>query len=92
MTSLQLVFFAWEYYYLNLDHKVYNMKITTSKNARTADSVYVAIAGEEVNRRSVLLSNIVLKGQENASIPPLQIHANRYVPFWRTVVQMKCCE
>lgn len=53
------------------------MKITTSKNARTADSVYVAIAGEEVNRRSVLLSNIVLKGQENASISLLQIHANR---------------
>lgn len=78
MTSLQLVFFAWDYYYLNLDDKVYNMKITTSKNDRTANSVYVAIAGEKVNRRSVLLSNIVLKGQENASNPLLHIHANRY--------------
>lgn len=53
------------------------MKITTSKNVRTADSGYVAIAGEEVNRRSVLLSNIVLNGQESASDPLMQIHVNR---------------
>ena len=47
------------------------------KEHRSDNSVYVAIAGEVVNRRSVLLSNIVLNGQESASNPLLHIHANR---------------
>ena len=42
------------------------------------NSVYVAIAGEVVNRRSVLLRNIVLTGEESASNPLLHIHAKRY--------------
>lgn len=41
------------------------------------NSVYVAIAGVVVNRRSVLLKNFVLNGQESASNPLLHIHANR---------------
>ena len=41
------------------------------------NSVYVAIAGEVVNRRSVLLKNFVLNGQKSASNPLLHIHANR---------------
>jgi len=44
------------------------------------NSVYVAIAGEVVNRRSVLLRNFVLNGQVSASNPLLHIHAKRYVP------------
>ena len=43
----------------------------------TGNSVYVAIAGEVVNRRFVLLRNFVLNGQESASNPLLHIHANR---------------
>lgn len=46
----------------------------------TYNSVYVAIAGEIVNRSSVLLRNIVLNGQESVSNPLLHIHANRYPP------------
>jgi hypothetical protein len=42
------------------------------------NSVYVAIAGGVVNRRSVLLRNFVLNGQESASNPLLHIHANRW--------------
>jgi len=42
------------------------------------NSVYVAIAGEVVNRRSVLLRNFVLNGKESASNPLLHIHASRY--------------
>jgi hypothetical protein len=34
-------------------------------NQRNANSVYVAIAGEVVNQRSVLLRNFVLNGQES---------------------------
>ena len=44
------------------------------------NSVYVAIAGVVVNRRSVLLRNFVLNGQESASNPLLHIHAKRYQP------------
>jgi hypothetical protein len=47
------------------------------KEARLPNSVYVAIAGEVVNRRSMLLKNFVLNGQESASNPLLHIHANR---------------
>jgi len=53
------------------------MIIILSKN-RTANSVYVAIAGEVVNRRYVLLGNFVLNGEESASNPLLHIHAKRY--------------
>jgi hypothetical protein len=48
------------------------------REQRNANSVYVAIAGEVVNRRSVLLRNFVLNGQGSASNPLLHIHANRY--------------
>ena len=40
--------------------------------------MYVAIAGEVVNRRSVLLRNFVASGKESASNPLLHIHAKRY--------------
>ena len=39
--------------------------------------MYVAIAGEVVNRRSVLLRNFVPNGQLSASNPLLHIHAQR---------------
>jgi hypothetical protein len=39
-----------------------------------ANSVYVAIAGEMVNRRSVLPRNFVLNGQVSVSNPLLHIH------------------
>jgi len=52
-------------------------KPTDEKEHRSDNSVYVAIAGEVVNRRSVLLKNFVLNGQESASNPLLHIHANR---------------
>lgn len=42
------------------------------------NSVYVAIAGEVVNRRSVLLRNFVPNGKLSASNPLLHIHENRY--------------
>lgn len=48
------------------------------KKARLHNSVYVAIAGEVVNRRSVLLRNFVQNGKESASNPLLHIHANHY--------------
>ena len=51
------------------------------KGKAAHNSVYVAIAGEVVNRRSVLLRNFVLNGQEGASNPLLHIHANRWLPF-----------
>ena len=52
-------------------------KPTDEKEARLPNSVYVSIAGEVVNRRSVLLNNFLLNGQESASNPLLQIHENR---------------
>ncbi|MFM7758052.1 MAG: hypothetical protein ACKO6J_03870 [Crocinitomicaceae bacterium] len=51
----------------------------TKLEARTANSVYVAIAGVVVNRRSMLLRNFVLNGKESASNPLLHQHANRYL-------------
>jgi hypothetical protein len=51
--------------------------ILDRNKARTANSVYVAIAGEVVNRRSVLLINFVLNGKVSATNPLLHIHANR---------------
>jgi hypothetical protein len=47
------------------------------KKARLPNSVYVAIAGEVVNRRSVLLRNFVLNGLVSDSNPLLHIHAKR---------------
>lgn len=52
-------------------------KPTDEKEHRSDNSVYVAIAGEVVNRRSVLLRNFVLNGQKSASNPLLHIHAKR---------------
>ena len=54
------------------------MKLTDEQKARCPNSVYVAIAGEVVNRRSVLLRHIVQNGQVSAFNPLLHIHANRY--------------
>jgi len=47
------------------------------------NSVYVAIAGVVVNRRSVLLRNFVLNGPESASNPLLHIHAKRCKRFYQ---------
>jgi len=52
---------------------------TRTTGTPACNSVYVAIAGEVVNRRSVLLKNFVLNGQESASNPLLHIHANRWL-------------
>jgi len=55
---------------------------TNGKTGSTAyNSVYVAIAGEVVNRRSALLRNFVLNGKVSASNPLLHIHTKRYLPF-----------
>ncbi len=55
-----------------------------TKDRRAADnSVYVAIAGEVVNRKSVLPRNFVLNGQESASNPLLHIHATVMGKFGR---------
>jgi len=43
---------------------------------RSNNSVYVAIAGEVVNRRSVLQKNIVLTGKVSTSNPSLLLHSN----------------
>ncbi|MCB9343425.1 MAG: hypothetical protein H6576_06995 [Lewinellaceae bacterium] len=55
-------------------NKAYN---DTMDRRPAGNSVYVTIAGEVVNRRSVLLRNFVLNGQESASNPLLHIHAKR---------------
>lgn len=47
----------------------------------------VAIAGELVNPRSLLLRNFVLNGQESASNPLLYIHANHYRQAEKTTVR-----
>ena len=47
------------------------------KKARLHNSVYVAIASEVVNRRSVHLINFVLNGKASASNPLLHIHTER---------------
>lgn len=53
-------------------------KPADEKEARLPNNVYVAIAGEVVNRRSVLQRNLIVNGKENTSNPLLHIHANRY--------------
>jgi hypothetical protein len=62
---------------LNID-KAYK---DTKEGRPAGNSVYVAIAGEVVNRSAELLRNFVLNGQESASNPLLHIHAKRYVQF-----------
>ena len=59
--------------------KLNNDRGCKTRTTRTPghNSVYVAIAGEVENRRSVLLRNFVLNGQGIASNPLLHIHANR---------------
>jgi len=44
------------------------------KKSTCGNSVYVAIAGLVVNRRSVLLRNFVLNGQISASNPLLRLY------------------
>ena len=69
---------AWQRVCLsNRTTKTYD-KQTDEKEHRSDNSVYVAIAGEVVNRRFVLLINFVLNGKESASNPLLHIHAKRY--------------
>lgn len=51
--------------------------MTLDKEWYAGNSVYVAIAGEVVNRRFVHLKNLVLNGQKSAFNPLLHIHANR---------------
>jgi len=70
---------AWQRVFLSNRTTKTTDNLADEKEHRSDNSVYVAIAGEVVNRRSVLLSNIVLNGQESASNPLLHIHAKRYV-------------
>ncbi len=62
-----------------LPSRTTDRKTDEKKEALGGNSVYVAIAGSVVNRRSVLLRNLVLNGQVSASNPLLHIHANRYL-------------
>ncbi len=68
---------AWQRVCLSHPRTKTTDKPTGEEEHRSDNSVYVAIAGEVVNRRSVLLRNIVLNGQESASNPLLHIHAKR---------------
>jgi len=63
---------------MTLKHNIDKAYNDTVDRRPAGNSVYVAIAGEVVNRRSVLLKNFVLNGQVSASNPLLHIHANRY--------------
>jgi hypothetical protein len=55
-----------------------NSDLTMTMDRRPVyNSVYVAIASEVVNRRSVLLKNFEQNEQKSASNPLLHIHANR---------------
>ena len=49
----------------------------TKEGRPAGNSVYVAIAGEVVNRGSMPLRNFVVKGKVGASNPLLHIHAKR---------------
>lgn len=66
---------TWQRVFLSL--RTTNRQLDDKKEVRTCNSVYVAIDGEVVNRRSVLQRSFVLNGQESASNPLMQIHANR---------------
>jgi len=59
---------AWQRVCLSQRSTEPTVKRTNEEEARCPNSVYVAIAGEVVNRRSVLLRNFVLNGMESASI------------------------
>jgi len=61
-----------------LFQRTIDRKTDEEKEALGGNSVYVAIAGEVVNRKSVHLRNFVLNGQESASNPLLHIHAKRW--------------
>jgi hypothetical protein len=52
-------------------------KRTDEEEERCFNSVYVAIAGVVVSRRSVILRKFVLNGKDSASNPILHIHVNR---------------
>lgn len=54
------------------------------KYQRSHNSVYVAIAGEVLNRRSMLLRNFMLNGQASASNALLHVDANRYGQVYET--------
>jgi len=56
----------------------YNVLQRRTDRTPAANSVYMAIADEVVNRRLVLLRNFVLNGKVSASNPLLHIHAKRY--------------
>lgn len=60
---------------------IYKGYSDTKEGRPAGNSVYVAIAGEVVNRRSVLLRNFVLNGKVRASNPLLHIHPNRCSAF-----------
>ncbi|SIT11940.1 hypothetical protein SAMN05421761_11828 [Belliella pelovolcani] len=60
---------AWQRVCLSLRTTKPTIKLTEKQESRCPNSVYVAIAGEVVNRRSVLLRNFVLNGHESASNP-----------------------
>ena len=62
-------------------------KTVTKRRTPACNSVYVAIAGEVVNRRSVLLKNFVPNGQESTSNPLLHIHAKRYGAFKKNDIE-----
>ena len=72
---------AWQRVCLYLRATEPTEKRADEEEARCPNSVYVAIAGEVVNRRSVHLINFVVNGKESASNPLLHIHANRYHAF-----------
>ena len=65
---------AKEYVFANADKN-------ERRRSTCGNSVYVAIAGEVVNRRSLLLTNFVLNRQESASNPLLHIHAKRLAQY-----------
>lgn len=69
---------AWQRVFLPHHTTKTTDKPTTEKEQRRHNSVYVAIAGKVVNRRSVLLRNFVLNGKESASNPLLRKAAKRY--------------
>lgn len=60
-----------------LPNRTIDRKTDEKKEALGVSSVYVAIAGEVVNRCSVLLINIVLNGQISAFNLLLHIHTKR---------------
>jgi len=72
---------AWQRVWLFQRSPKLTDKQADEKEARLPNSVYVAIAGKVVNRRSLLLRNFVLNGKESASNPLLHIHVNR----WRSL-------